>query len=145
MSQPPSGRIYVRWWDEAETVIYHQYKPGFKRDEFDLMLKRSYALIGTKSGQIDVIIDYREVRTFPPGMFYDSYRALMMTPANLNRNYVLMPDATPFRLVANTFMRLYDRIPITHKYIFMPGSTPERAYKRVLEDRIRARDSSVPS
>jgi hypothetical protein len=136
MTGKQSDNIEVRWWDEAETVLYYGYFHPFEFEEFKRMLRQGNALISAKQYKVDVIIDYRHLRTFPVGVLFHGYEALNATPTNLHYNYTLLPDLPTIRLLYNTFLRLNHDTPLIKKYRLLLKSTPEEAYQYILAERL---------
>lgn len=128
-------KIEVRWWDEAETILYHGYFQEFEGEEFKNSLHHANALIAAKPHPVDVMIDYRHMRTFPFGALLYGYEALRQTPVNVQYIYVMMPELTAIKLLYTTFVRLNNHIPAVSKYRLMLRLTPEDVYQQIMQER----------
>lgn len=134
--------ISVRWWDEAQTVLYHEYIGGWEWDEYDARIRLAVSMLSSVPYAVASIIDYRHAHLQPAGLLQRVPQTIQDTPANLTYSVILVSDNPLVRTVYHSARRMFGHTTAFRKFHVMFDTTPEQAYQHILAQRRAARSDA---
>ena len=97
--------ITVSWYNPSQTIILWQFGTTWTWDEFYSNLEHSNRMLGQVIHQVAVIVDMREVETFPRGIMRHTINAVMARPANSGMTVMLVENPA-LRVLYNSFVQM---------------------------------------